>query len=214
MAGKITALEPQKHASDRLNVFLDGMFAFGVAEIVAATLKVGAWLSDEAILELKAADGVELAHSRALDYLSYRPRSEAELRRHLAEKAVPDDVVEVVVARLVDVGLIDDGAFARYWRDSRARFRPRGRQVLRYEMGQKGIASEAIDEALDDYDEAAAVRLAAEEQVRRLGSLPPEEARRRLVGRLARRGFSYELIQETLASQDFLQLTDDNTVED
>jgi len=214
MAGRITALEPQKRARDRINVFLDGEFALGVAEMVAATLKLGAWLSDEAILELKTADGLEQAHSRALDYLSYRPRSEAELRKYLAEKGVTEEVVEVVVARLADVGLVDDVAFARYWLDSRACFRPRGRQVLRYELSQKGIDSEAIDEALDEYDEAAAIRLAAEEQVRRLGNLPPDEARRRLIGRLARRGFSYELIQETLATQGFPQLVDDNSEED
>jgi regulatory protein len=197
-----------------VNVFLDGKFAFGVAEIVAATLRLGAWLSDETILELKAADGVEQAHSRALDFLSYRPRSEAELRQHLIDKGIAEDVIEVVVARLANVGLIDDVAFARYWCDSRAQSRPRGRQMLRYELGQKGIASEAIDEAMDGYDEAAAVRLAAEEQARRLGHLPPDEARRRLVGRLARRGFSYDLIQETLATQDFPQLTDENSEED
>ncbi len=214
MAGRITALEPQKHARDRVNVFLDGKFAFGVAEIAAATLRLGAWLSDEAILELRAADGIEQAHSRALDYLSYRPRSEAELRQYLAEKGIAEDVVEAVIARLADVGLIDDVAFARYWRDSRAQYRPRGRQVLRYELGQKGIASEAIEEALDDYDEAAAVRLAAEEQVRRLGNLSPDEARRRLIGRLMRRGFSYDLIQETLATRDFPQLIDKDSEED
>lgn len=214
MAGRITALEPQKRARDRINVFLDGEFALGVAEIVAATLKLGAWLSDETILELRAADGIEQAHSRALDYLSYRPRSEAELRKYLAEKGVTEEVVEIVVERLADVGLVDDAAFARYWRDNRARFRPRGRQVLRYELGQKGIDSETIDEALDEYDEAAAIRLATEDQVRRLGNLPPDEARRRLIGRLARRGFSYELIQETLATQGFPQLMDDNSEED
>jgi len=81
-------------------------------------------------------------------------------------------------------------------------------------MGQKGIDSEAIEEALDEYDEVAAARLAAEEQIRRLGNLPPDEARRRLIGRLARRGFSYELIQETLATQGFPQLMDDNSEED
>jgi regulatory protein len=212
MAGRITALEPQKRAKDRVSVYLDGEFAFGLAVLVAADLRVGTWLSDGQIAELQAADGIEKAHNRALDYLTYRPRSEAELRAYLTEKGCSEGVVEEVMARLARVGLIDDEGFAQYWRDNRARFRPRGSRMLRYELGQKGVASEVIDSALEEYDEVAAVRRVAQEQARRLGNLPPDVARRRLFERLARRGFSYDLIRETLAIQDFPQLlnNDDN----
>ncbi len=210
MAGSITGLEPQKRSKDRVNVYLDGEFAFGLAYLVAANLSIGMWLSDEKVAELKAADGLEQAHSRALDYLTYRPRSEAELRLYLVEKGYAEGVVEDVMARLARVGLIDDEGFAQYWRDNRARFRPRGRRMLRYELGQKGVASDVIDAALEDYDEMAALRKVAQEQARRLRNLPPDLARRRLFERLARRGFSYDLIQETLTIQDFPQLYDDD----
>ena len=214
MAGRITALESQKRSRDRVNVFLDGEFAFGMARLVAASLKIGTWLSDEEIAELTSVDGLERAHSRALDYLSYRPRSEAELRDYLLEKEFPESVVEEVLARLNRVGLVDDAEFARYWIDNRARFRPRGGRMLRYELQQKGVASETIEEALDDYDELAAVRKVAQEQARRLRHLPPDRFRRRLYARLARRGFSSGLIQEILVAQDFPQLIDDNSEED
>jgi regulatory protein len=157
---------------------------------------------------------LERAHGRALDYLSYRPRSEAELRDYLLEKEFPESVVEEVLARLNRVGLVDDAEFARYWIDNRARFRPRGGRMLRYELQQKGVASETIEEALDDYDELAAVRKVAQEQARRLRHLPPDKFRRRLYARLARRGFSSGLIQEILVAQDFPQLIDDNSEED
>ena len=214
MAGRITALEPQKRSRDRVNVYLDGEFAFGLAVSVAAHLKVGSWLSDEVIAELDVADVIEKAQSRALDYLTYRPRSEAELREYLADKGSSENVIEEVIARLKRVGLVDDEAFARYWRDNRASFRPRGSRMLRYELGQKGVASDAIEVALEDYDEVAAITRVAQEQARRLSNLPPHEFRRRLVGRLARRGFSYDLIQDTLATQDFPQLHDENSEED
>jgi regulatory protein len=212
MAGSVTALEPQKRSKDRVNVYLDGEFAFGLAVLVAAGLSVGMRLSDEKIAELRAADGLEQAHSRALDYLTYRPRSEAELRAYLDQKGYAQDVADEVLARLARVGLIDDESFAQFWRDNRARFRPRGRRMLSFELGQKGVASEIIEAALDDYDEAAAARSVAQEQARRLGNLPPDVARRRLFERLARRGFSYDLIQETLTVQGFPQLyeSDDN----
>ena len=86
--------------------------------------------------------------------------------------------------------------------------------MLAYELGQKGLSSEVVEEALDDYDEKAAIRKAAEAQLRRLQHLPPDERRRRLVQRLARRGFSYDLIQEILTSQDFLQLDDGFNLEE
>jgi regulatory protein len=197
-----------------VNVFLDGEFAFGLARLVAANLKIGTWLSDEEVAELTSVDGLERAHGRALDYLSYRPRSEAELRDYLLEKEFPESVVEEVLARLNRVGLVDDAEFARSWIDNRARFRPRGGRMLRYELQQKGVASETIEEALDDYDELAAVRKVAQEQARRLRHLPPDKFRRRLYARLARRGFSSGLIQEILVAQDFPQLIDDNSEED
>jgi len=210
MAGKVTALEPQKRSKDRVNVYLDGEFAFGLALLVAANLRVGMSLSDAKIAELTSDDGRERAHGRALDYLSYRPRSEVELRDYLREKDYPEDVVDDVLERLIRVGLVDDVEFARYWIDNRARFRPRGSRALSYELRQKGVASETIDEALGEYDELSAVRRVAQEQARRLNNLPPKKFRRRLYDRLARRGFSSGLIREILDEQDFSQLIDAN----
>jgi len=210
MAGRVTSLEPQKRSKERVNVYVDGEFAFGLSRLVAANLRIGALLTDDKVAELKSADGLERAHSRALDYLSYRPRSEVELRDYLREKEYSEDVVEDVLARLARVGLVDDVEFARYWIDNRARFRPRGSRMLSYELRQKGIASEIIDEALGEYDELSAVRRVAQEQARRLRNLPPNQFRRRLFDRLARRGFSSGLIREILSEQDFSQLIDAN----
>ena len=100
MAGKITALAYQKRNKDRVNVHLDGKFAFGLAAIEAARLQVGQTLSDEEIIELRVRDDLERAYGRALDYLSYRPRSESEVRRNLREKDVEDRIVDVVIGRL------------------------------------------------------------------------------------------------------------------
>jgi regulatory protein len=164
------------------------------------------WLSDDDIEALRAADDVEGAYHRALDYLSYRPRSESEMRYYLSDKDYPDHVVEEVLARLRRVDLVDDVAFAQYWCDNRARLRPRGKRMLRHELRQKGVNSRAIDEALETYDELVAVDKVARDQARRLTHLPPDKFRRRLTGRLARRGFSYDLIRETLATLDFPDL--------
>ena len=112
MAGTITALRFQKRNKDRVNIYLDGQFAFGLAAIEAAHLKVGQTLSDDEIIKLRMRDDIERAYGRALDYLSYRPRSESEVCRRLREKDVADQVVAVVIGRLKRAGLVDDRAFA------------------------------------------------------------------------------------------------------
>lgn len=200
MARRITALEPQKRSKDRVNVYLDGTFAFGLAVTEATRLHVGDKLTDEEIAALKAADEIERARDKALNYLSYRPRSEAEIRRYLSERKFSEVVVEEVVRYLTEIDLVDDEAFARFWVENRTRFRPRGRRGLVYELRQKGVASVAIESALADYDEEAAAWRVAEEQARRLTHVSPDQFKRRLQGRLARRGFPYGLIREILAT--------------
>jgi len=203
MAGTITHLEPQKRAKLRVNVYLNEQFAFGLAAIHAVDLRIGTWLSDEDIATLKVADEVERAREYALNYLSYRPRSMAELERHLLEHDFLSDTVADVLERLQRVGLMDDIAFAQYWGNNRTEFRPRGRRALVHELRQKGVAAQDIEIALDGYDELAAAQTVAEEQGRRLKHLPPDVFRRRLTQRMARRGFSYGLIQDVLSTYTF-----------
>ncbi len=194
VAGRITALKPQRR-SGRFNLYLDGAFAFGVAESIAARLRVGTWLSDEAIAALKAEDELEQARERALRYLTPRPRSAAEVRRYLTKKGFSGTTIDKVLERLRAVGLVDDLAFARFWIDNRLRFRPRGRRGLWHELRQKGIDEATLEAALADYDEMEAARRFAEREWQRLASQPEALRRRRLGERLARRGFTYETIR-------------------
>ena len=195
MAGTITALRFQKRNKDRVNVYLDGQFAFGLAAIEAVRLRVGQTLSDDDVARLQVQDQVERAYERALNFLSYRPRSEAEVRRNLRKKNVEDEIVEVVVERLTRTGLLDNREFARYWVESRLQFNPKGMRALRYELWQKGISDPVIADTLADFDEEAAARKAAEAGVRRLARLEARDFRRRLGAYLARRGFPYAMIE-------------------
>ncbi|MDF1513514.1 MAG: RecX family transcriptional regulator [Anaerolineae bacterium] len=205
MAGKVTGLEPQKRSRDRLNVFLDGEYAFSIAVYTALNLKVGVWLSDEDIARLQTADEGERARSRALDFLSYRPRSEWEVREYLQKREYSTAVIEAVVNALCEVKLIDDYAFAQYWLENRARFRPKGKRMLSRELRQKGVSSQQIEQVLETYEEEKAARRVFEDQARRLQNQPPDVFRRRMLERMSRRGFSYELIQELLATPDVSQ---------
>lgn len=200
--GTVTSLEIQKRDPNRVSVFLDGEFALGVPKIVAARLRVGQSLSAESLAALEAEATLEEARDKALNYLEYRPRSSAEIRRYLQGKGYPADIIENIVARLETGGLLDDLAFARYWIEQRAAFKPRSQFALRVELAQKGLERAVIDAALADVDELAQARRAAEQRLGRWQNLPPDERRARLGAFLQRRGFRYDQIEDVLAEWD------------
>lgn len=198
MAGTITALKIQARNRSRVNVFLDGSYAFSLADLVAAPLRVGQVLSDADIAELQRQDAFRRAYERTLNYLSYRARTRAEVERYLAGKQVDEDVIQAVVTRLAELRLLDDVGFARMWVENRERLAPRGRRMLQHELRQKGVGSEDIAVALEDLDEAASAYRAASARAHRYVPLDRQTFDRRLGGFLLRRGFSYDLVREVL----------------
>lgn len=194
----ITDLTTQKRKPDRINVFLDGQFAFGLSASLAVGLVVGQQLSPEDIEILKRKESVEKAKQNALRYVSLRPRSEYELRTHFRRKAYEDVVIDEVIAYLVAIDLLDDTAFANFWVEQRETFRPRSRFALSQELRQKGISREIIDEVLEQVDETDAARRAAEKRMNHFSGLPEDVFKKKLGGYLQRRGFSYEVIRETI----------------
>ena len=191
---KITALVVQKKNPNRVNVHLDGEFAFGLARIVAAWLGVGQVLSDEKIEQLQAEDARERAFQQALLFLSYRARSEAEIRQNLRKHEIPESVIELTLERLRQDGLANDNQFARAWVENRTAFRPRSRRLMAMELRQKGLNDEAVSSAVADVDDEALAYDAAQKKVSRYKGLDWNDFRKKLSDFLARRGFSYSVI--------------------
>ncbi len=193
---RITALQVQKKNKDRVSVYLDGRFAFGLPAIVAATLKLDQILSDDEIEALKEQGAVEGAYNRALHYLSYRPRSRAEVIAYLQGRDVPEPQIDEITARLERAGLLDDAEFARYWVENREAFQPRGPQALRYELRAKGLDDRIIHQALDSLDVSDSAYRAAAKKARQLVGSDKDLYRRKLIEYLARRGFDYEVARQ------------------
>jgi regulatory protein len=191
---KITALVVQKKNPNRVNLYLDGEFAFGLARIVAAWLRVGQELSEEKIEQLQAEDARERAFQQAILFLSYRVRSESEIRSNLRKHEIPEAVIEQTLERLRQNGLANDSQFASAWVENRNAFRPRSRRMMAMELKQKGIAEEAIQSAIEMVDDEAAAYEAAQKKVARFKALEWNDFRRKLSEFLARRGFSYSTI--------------------
>lgn len=191
---KITALVVQKKNPNRVNVHLDGEFAFGLARITAAWLKVGDTLSDEKIAQLQAEDSREKAFQQAMLFLSYRARSEKEITQNLRKHEYPEEVIAETLERLRGAGLANDDSFARAWVENRSTFRPRSRRALSMELRQKGLDDETIHEAVREVDENALAYETARKRAGRLKGLEWSEFRKKLSEFLARRGFPYPVV--------------------
>ena len=211
----ITALKVQTRNKDRVNVYLDGEFAFGLAKIEAIRLRLGQSLTDTDIARLKQADTFEWTYESALRFLSHRPRSESEVRAYFKKKerkkkkeaeqtgeddlrAIDEGVVQAVIERLRRAGLVNDEGFAQFWVENRTAFRPKGKRALQAEMRAKGLSASAIDAALVNADDTAVAGQLAAARARRLKDLPEPEFKRKLSDYLARRGIGYDVISEAV----------------
>ncbi|MCB0164377.1 MAG: RecX family transcriptional regulator [Anaerolineae bacterium] len=198
MSGTITKLEIQKRNKERVNVYLDERFAFGVMLSVGLELKKGQLLSDADIERLKQQDTRHKAYQRALNYLSFRARSRVEIERYLRDKKYEPDVIAATIERLDEEGLVDDSAFAESWVENRERLKPKGARALRYELQQKGLNESAIDAALEQIDEGELAWRAIEKKVRQWQALDEDGFKRKALGFLSRRGFDYDVTMETV----------------
>ena len=192
MTGTITALTLQKRDKERVNVFLDGTYAFSLSLNAALGLKRGQHLSPADIERLQGEDEAQQAYLYALRLLAYRPRSRVEMEQRLRQKGYAAAAIAAALERLRAKNHLDDEAFARYWLDQRERFRPRGARALGYELRQKGVDRETIDHVLTDVDEATLAWQAVASKLDRWRGLEPVALRKKIMGFLHRRGFAYD----------------------
>jgi regulatory protein len=192
---RITAIEPQQKNPHRVNIYLDGAYTFSLANISAAWLRVGQELDEAKIASLKSEDEHEVVYQKALHFISYRPRSAAEVMQNLLKRGISEKLAEETVKRLQGAGLVNDEAFARAWVENRNAFRPRGKSVLKMELRRKGLSDETIHAVMEEQvDEQTLAFEAARKYARRLAGLEWLQFRQKLGGFLARRGFSYTIL--------------------
>lgn len=196
---KITEIKPQKNKK-RFNVYLDYKFAFPLSaeELVKSGLEIGQEISEKDIRILRYQDTKNKLYERVLRFLSYRPRSEKEVRDYLQYKRLKKDntkgskkIIDEIIGKLKKQGLIDDQDFAEWWLGQRSRFRPRGKIALKIELKQKGISQEIIEKIINQkVNELALAKKAIKKKVK---------GKQKISQYLASRGFSWETIRRLLA---------------
>ena len=198
--GKITALRSGKGRRKRVTIFLDGDYAFSLEPEVADKegLRVDQALSQERIEEITSANNYRRCYDAAALFISYRPRSEPELRDRLRKHNFPDDSIDTVVARMKELGLVNDIEFAKFWTENRDSFSPRSQWLTGMELRRKGISEEIIEEVVGILDDDDSAYRAAYKKARNLPRHDYQSFRRRLGDHLQRRGFGYGVINATV----------------
>ena len=197
---KITALRAGKGRRKRVNIFLDGEYAFSLEGEVAVKegLRVNQELSTERIEEITSANNYRRCYDAAALFISYRPRSEPELRERLSKRNFPAESIDAVVLRMKEQGLVNDTAFAQFWTENRDSFSPRSQWLTGMELRRKGVSEEIIQQAVGVLDDEDSAYRAAYKKARNLPRHDYQNFRRRLGDHLQRRGFGYGVINTTV----------------
>lgn len=135
----------------------------------------------------------------AYHYLSYRPRSEGEMRDWLRRRGFSNGVVQQAIIKLREQNLSDDFTFARFWRDNRLSFRPKSKRLIGKELRDKKVAAEIVEQVIEDIDDEATAYELGRSRMSALARLGYPGFCRRLSAYLAYRGFSYQVIRDTAA---------------
>lgn len=204
----ITKITQQKRSSNRFNVFLDEEYAFSISEDVYIKFHLykGKEMTAAEIDVIKQADDVQRAYLLAVHYLSYRMRTEQEMRTHLREKDLLNDVIENVIARLYEEGLLNDKSFAMAFINDRMNRSTKGPNVVRRELMEKGITKHIIDETLTVYTKEEQINKAytlGEKEAKKSSRHPLKRRKNQLKSRLLRRGFTKDVVFEVVEMVEF-----------
>ena len=146
------------------------------------------------------------AKNTAYRFLSYRPRSSAELEAKLRDKEFDEGIVRQVLTELGRLGYVNDRQFARQWTEGRVRLRGFGRRRIARELKARGVDREIVEnvflEVFGEGTELETAKQAVAKKRSMMKALDPETRRRRLAGILERKGFSFDIIRTVLKNMD------------
>jgi regulatory protein len=197
---KITGMKKAKGREKRINVYLDGKLTIKLLAETALKegLKIGQEITNSQLEKLTGLNHYQRCYNAAVRFLGYRPRSEAEIKQRLQRHGYDADDIEKTLAKLKEQGLVDDIAFARYWRENRETFSPRSRRLTKMELKRKGLSSDVIEQVISEIDEKDSAYRAALSRACRLSLNDYQIFRQRLGSYLGRRGFNYGIIKEII----------------
>lgn len=197
----ITSIKQQKK-KDRVNVYLDDKFGFGIdlTNFVLLHLKVNQELTEKEVEEIVRKAEFQKTLDKLLRFAMVRPRSEKEVRDYFRRKKVHESLHEELLEKLKHFELLDDQKFARWWVDQRQNFKPKTARILKIELTQKGIVKEIIENVLGEtkIDEEKMARELLARKAYKWHGLPRRLAGQKMYQYLAGKGFGWEVIEKVV----------------
>ncbi len=203
----VTALEPSARYAKRVVIKVNGrpVATLSIKLAEQLQLQVGLNWSDELAQRVSAAVAFDQALTKASKWINRRPLSKSRLIERMHQHAWPTTLIDQVVTRLEQLGLIDDAALGRQLLDEWARQRPAGSALLQQKLLAQGLPESLVDELLAEQtsqtDPLTLATQLAEKKMRTLQRLTPIQQKRRLYGLLARRGFDESVIMQVIEKQ-------------
>lgn len=204
MLKTITQIAVQQKRKNRCSIFLDDEYAFGLDQDVVLQfgLKKGDQLSEQQIQDILLNEEKKRAKDRALRFLSYRDRSEKEIRTKLQQIGYDAAIIDWVIGELKRLKFLDDQRFAQSFAQTQMITRPVGEYYLRRELKDKGVDEQLIEQTIDQvYQEkgqlAVALDLAAQRK-KRYKNIEEIKAKKQVSNFLLRRGFDWDTVSEVM----------------
>ncbi|MFS0577020.1 recombination regulator RecX [Sporosarcina sp. 179-K 3D1 HS] len=204
----ITKITQQKKDGERYNIFLDEKYAFSVHEsvLVKFGLTKGMSLEEWSIDEMVYEDEIQKAFNRALHYLGFRMRSEFEVKKKLLDSGYGEAVVLEAIVKLKRLGFLDDESFSEALLQTQIKTSSKGPRAIQQEFRKKGIGKELQEKVLEGYSEEEQVRIAtklATKAAEANRSVTPVQLKQKIQNALLRKGYSFDIIKQALASVNF-----------
>jgi regulatory protein len=198
----ITSIKQQKN-KDRVNVYLDDKFGFGIDldNFVLLHLKVNQELTENEIEEIVKKAEFQKTLDKLLRFAMVRPRSEKEVRDYFRRKKVHESMHEKLLEKLKHLELIDDEKFAKWWVEQRQAFKPKSLRILNLELRIKGIEQETIKQVLGEtvIDEEKLARELIEKKAYKWKNLEPRIARQKMSQYLSGKGFGWDVVEKVIS---------------
>jgi regulatory protein len=195
---KITSIKQQIKRADRYSVFVEGKYEFSLSEGALLESKVasGQELTKEQLGEFKKLSADDKLYNQTLRYVAMRPRTEWEIEFYLERKSASPPLVESILNKLSNIGLIDDRKYAQAFINDRKLLRPASRRKITAELRKKRVADEIIQQvtSAEELDDQTALRAVIERKRRQT----KYQNDTKLMQYLARQGFGYDDIKSAL----------------
>ena len=195
---KITDIQPQKKNMERMSIFVDNKFEFGLSAVDVAffKLKIGDEIAQERYDYIIEHVIFGKARDRAFKYLGFKARSEREMKKKLEEYDFSEDMIFRVLELLKRYNYINDEAFAKSYVKDRVHLKRYGKLKIQYELHEKGIDESIIASCLEDIP-LNELENALQYIHKKSKDLSDQKERNRIYNALLRRGFSHEVIKQS-----------------